>query len=478
VMSSTVPFPPLQLLTARLKVGFVDVSTSTGNNAKNNDSLSSGMACHRFRGWESAGIEGALYTEAKGIFPPDCLERNETMSKRIIEIETTQLSRRGEFNGDFRAKSATVAFWLQRKLGHQSSSSDVVIRLGYRLSPVKRIPIEEGATNVDTCDDINRWELDIDESGRLILVRVYILGNKIVTMHQSGKQCLPMDSKSPMNELSVLQIIAKQNLSSSSQMASKTANVVGTNLIARDEENMNVYAILPHHRDGTLLQFCQSIGSLEEPLARYIFRQILQGLKTLKASSLCHRNLSLDTIAMDGDHVDVIGLGWAVRISQDNTNYDKSDDKNRYFPATPGGSDPRFIAPEYFDYRSRNRDGYGTTNENDRVWNGFRDDLWATGLILYSMVVGTDALFTAPIAGDKIFTRLCIKGDVRGEAERCGKRLGKDYTNLLSDDLVKLLQSMLIADPKQRLVLEEVVEHPWVTNNDPVITPTEFAELH
>mmetsp|Transcript_24937 Transcript_24937/g.26760 ORF Transcript_24937/g.26760 Transcript_24937/m.26760 type:complete len:81 (+) Transcript_24937:42-284(+) len=80
--------------------------------------------------------------------------------------------------------------------------------------------------------------------------------------------------------------------------------------------------------------------------------------------------------------------------------------------------------------------------------------------MLYSMVVGTNALFSAPIAGDKIFTKLCIRGDIRGEVKRYGKQLGKDYSNLLINDLLDLLRTMLKADPKQRLSLEEVTEHP------------------
>ena len=154
-------------------------------------------------------------------------------------------------------------------------------------------------------------------------------------------------------------------------------------------------------------------------------------MKTLKATGLCHRNLSLDAIAMDGDHFDIIGLGWTLRVTDDNSS---------------------------------------SSISSSRVM------VRAAGLMLYSMVVGTNALFFAPIAGDKIFTRLCIKGDIRGEVERYGKQLGQDYSNLLSNDLLDLLRTMLRADPKQRLSLEEVMEHPWVTNDDLIITPTQWME--
>jgi serine/threonine protein kinase len=157
-------------------------------------------------------------------------------------------------------------------------------------------------------------------------------------------------------------------------------------------------------------------------------------LKALKATGLCHRNLSLDAIAMDGDHFDIIGLGWTIRVTDGNISSSSS------------------------------------SSSSSRVM------VRAAGLMLYSMVVGTNALFSTPIAGDKIFTRLCIKGDIRGEVERYGKQLGRDYYNLLSNDLLDLLRTMLSADPKQRLSLEEVMEHPWVTNDDLIITPTQWME--
>ena len=189
---------------------------------------------------------------------------------------------------------------------------------------------------------------------------------------------------------------------------------------------------------------------------------------------------------MDGDRVDIIGLGWALRcddlnatkrIPRDGDASTAGNDNSGSFQRTPGGSDPRFIAPESLYYLSSSKESSTTTSstrdddEAYRVWNGFRDDLWATGLILYSMVVGTDALFSAPIAEDKRFTRLCIRGDVRGEAQRFGKQSGKDYSSL-SDDLVSLLQSMLSVDPRKRPTLEQVMEDTWVTKDDASVTPT------
>jgi serine/threonine protein kinase len=181
-------------------------------------------------------------------------------------------------------------------------------------------------------------------------------------------------------------------------------------------------------------------------------------LKTLQETGLCHRNLSLDSALLNGDQLDICDLGWAMRY-----NPKAPVDEDRPFPP-PGGSNPQFIPPEYFR---------GTTTGS---WDGFRGDLWSAGLILYSMVVGREGMFTAPIAEDKSFARLCIKGDVRGQLKRYGKLVGRDFSGF-SDELIDLLRKMMRADPQSRLSLEEVLEHPWLTN-DEVISPTAWIAAH
>lgn len=166
---------------------------------------------------------------------------------------------------------------------------------------------------------------------------------------------------------------------------------------------------------------------------------------------------------MEGDHLDICELGWALRFNTTTAHLDQ----DHPFPP-PGGSDPRFIAPEYFF-------GTGTTG-GDVAWNGFRADLWAAGLMLYIMVVGTESLFTAPIAEDKTFAKLCMKGDVRGHLKKYGKVVGRDFS-ALSEELVDLLRSMLRFDPTRRLSLEGVLQHLWVVKDD-VVTPSEWMEMN
>ena len=236
-MESNMPFPRPNFLKAHLKVGSVDLPTQKRDNADNDNNDD--------RKRVKRNNEGSASTDE--ILPLCPLERSETMSSRILEIETN------DDDDDDNSKPTILAFWLQRKLSPESSSRNVIARLGYRLRPHD--------------DETKKWELDTDDSGRPVLVRVHMLRSTVVVVADG-------DPNAAMNELGALSMIAKQKCGSHC-MVSEDAHVVGTNLLAQDDEK-TIYAILPYHRDGTLLEFCQSIGNLPEPLARFIFRQILE----------------------------------------------------------------------------------------------------------------------------------------------------------------------------------------------------------
>jgi len=180
-----------------------------------------------------------------------------------------------------------------------------------------------------------------------------------------------------------------------------------------------------------------------------------KGLKTLQDTGLCHRNLSLEAVKVSGDKVTIDRLDWCIRFNKNST-----PDEDIQIPI-PGGMNPQFVAPEYFGALTG-------------AWDGFAADLWDCGLLLYSMVVGTEALFVAPILEDKTFLELCVKGNVGGCVEKFAKRTGREIT--LSDELLNLLENMLKSDPKQRYSLEQVMDHPWVKSGN-VVPPSAWTEI-
>jgi serine/threonine protein kinase len=118
--------------------------------------------------------------------------------------------------------------------------------------------------------------------------------------------------------------------------------------------------------------------------------------------------------------------------------------------ATAGVGNPRYLAPEIV---------------KGEVFDGHAVDLWAAGVMLCGMLFGTEAPFVWASPDDRRFKEICVKGNLQGislkwEVDHPHKRAKAEP---VSDDALNLIQNMLWADPQERLTLEAVMEHPWVT---------------
>ena len=104
--------------------------------------------------------------------------------------------------------------------------------------------------------------MDVDEAGEATIVRILIMHSSVLDM-----KCDNHELQSPLDYLSALQMIAQYN-------NTDEAHVLGAHLMGACPSF--VYAVSHYYPDGTLLQHCQGKGSLEEPIARFFFSQILK----------------------------------------------------------------------------------------------------------------------------------------------------------------------------------------------------------
>jgi serine/threonine protein kinase len=91
---------------------------------------------------------------------------------------------------------------------------------------------------------------------------------------------------------------------------------------------------------------------------------------------------------------------------------------------------------------------------NVEPFDGFAVDIWATGVILFLMLTGFPP-----------WERACDTDD-RYKYMSAGYlvQMLTEWEIGISSDAMDLLQRMLFSDPKDRLSLDQVRAHPWMTN--------------
>lgn len=170
---------------------------------------------------------------------------------------------------------------------------------------------------------------------------------------------------------------------------------------------------------------------------------------------LCHRDLSLESVRLNGTYCSLTGLTCALRIPTETSPDGGATFIHLIEPQPPCGSYTQYVAPELL------------TNQ---PFDGYAVDLWSAGVMLFCMLFGSEALFVAPVNEDRKFKEICHEGNLRlvvaRERSKKAQNQVKDSKETagsgVSDAALDLLQGMLRADPKDRLTLWAVLEHPWV----------------
>jgi serine/threonine protein kinase len=199
---------------------------------------------------------------------------------------------------------------------------------------------------------------------------------------------------------------------------------------------------------------------LPEGQARYWFRQIMKGVQFLHHTvGICHRDLSPENVMID--HTTgalIIDMGMCLRVpysakkSNDVTDitHPSRTTKRLFRPQGPCGKLP-YMSPEI--YRDR------------QPFDGAAADIWTVGTILFCMVTGNRS-YQRPHTTDAQFYWM----------SNGLPRLLEDWRVRLSPAGVHLLQNMLQTDPRLRLTIDEVMNHPWL--QEPDETPSVMRHHH
>ena len=240
--------------------------------------------------------------------------------------------------------------------------------------------------------------------------------------------------------MSIPQAAPLTNLHETPIFVPKPHHVMNPMDILSDDKNL--YSVMPYCSGGELFDVLEKKSRFSEPEARYWMRQLLTGLSFLKRWGVCHRDLSLENLLVQDGNVLIIDMGMCLRIPCTSLeNHHPSTASNQRYLLLPQGVCGKwhYMSPEVCS--------------NQLPFDGPAVDLWAAGVILFLMLTGYPP-WERPELTDTRFKYMSNGYLVQMLTE---------WQVGLSADAMDLLQRMFWLDPTDRLSLEQVCAHPWMT---------------
>jgi serine/threonine protein kinase len=179
-----------------------------------------------------------------------------------------------------------------------------------------------------------------------------------------------------------------------------------------------IYLIMEYCEKGELFQYIIDQRKLNEPFARKMFSQIVNGLIYIHTRNIAHRDIKPENIFLDSDlnaKIGDFGLCFSGKLD---------------LLKTPCGS-PFYAAPEVVA---------------GEEYDGKMSDIWSLGVVLFTMVTGSlpwkdmnqTALFLQIENADFVIPRF------------------------VSSDCRDLLMMLMSKNPSERPTAVEILSHPWV----------------
>ncbi|ETW00835.1 CAMK protein kinase [Aphanomyces invadans] len=195
-----------------------------------------------------------------------------------------------------------------------------------------------------------------------------------------------------------------------------------------------IYAVLPFCRGGELFSLVETGGAMDEDECRHWFGQVLRGVAYLQSRYICHRDMSLENVLLDGNTSKIIDFGLCVGIPV--------DANGMTYALPPSGAVGKifYMPPEIY--------------RNQVPFNGFAADIWSMGVMLFIMITGAPP-FERPDDMDPRFQMIATG--------RMNEMLDSWGMTQVSPSVRDLLNGLLVVqDPRRRLTLDQIMQHPWV----------------
>jgi len=258
----------------------------------------------------------------------------------------------------------------------------------------------------------------------------------------------------PKQEIAVMQYLEKYFVRINGRHVPPATTMLQTGIIMSLDffyDSEYLYIITPFCSGGDMFESLQFQKHFTEDQSRYLLINILNGLEHLQRAGLCHLDISLENIMIHEGRTVFIDMGMSLKIP---FVHNEEDDAN-----IPRNVDHRDESAHRCLIDSETPIGKAyckaPENNNEEPFDGHAVDMWPVGVCLYKMLTGRKPWEKA-WEMDYYFRHLS-----RGHLVEF---LTNHPDTNLSGNAMDLLQRMLWKDPKDRLSLQQVRSHPWITN--------------
>lgn len=198
---------------------------------------------------------------------------------------------------------------------------------------------------------------------------------------------------------------------------------------------------------------------LPEPICRFYFEKLLDGLDYIHKTNICHRDLRLENILLDNKGVlkitdfgqsKVFNPGWDLHQTQFvGSMYHLSPEYDFIISFISISSNIMFYIYIYYINSYRQLQG--------KIYSGEKVDIWSAGICLYNMLTSSFPFFSSNIE----------------EMMACISEAKYDYPqeSKVSDEAKQLLSSLIQVDPDARPTIDEIRQSKWMqqTKEEPIL---------
>lgn len=286
-------------------------------------------------------------------------------------------------------------------------------------NPLKRqLQVEQKRISDDICNYYHIHDKKLGEGG-FAKVR---LATHLATRQNVAIKCLDkikLGAELPRiyNEIECLKRLKHQNIARLYQVF---------------ETNTVIYLVLEYCAGGELFDYIVSKSKLEETESAQIIYDLMRVLDFIHINGFAHRDLKPENVLFDDKHqIKLIDFGLAANCSADNLATNRNQPAMDQLSTCCGSV--TYAAPEVI---------------SGSIYSGTAVDVWSAGVMLYALLVGQLPFNDNSIP--KLYQK--IQNGV------------KALPSFLSTDASNLIRRMLMVDPKQRITVREVIQHPWLRN--------------